>query len=289
MTNKQSDQPIRRAGAGGELPLGGVWRRGPIEVSRQAQGCRAYHVSLAGRVAPVEFATMPSRAQLLQVLRDRWKLVAPDLYYHARRRVWLAADDGQAPPFSRGPLLEGLATAQTALREAQLRRKRAARASRLSQRRNRAGELLAWRTWRLAECVQIAERIWIGPVLTSPYRDTIWHGPVLRADNWTDGDVVRGMAGLHACFRHSRECQEREAEAEYAPAHLIMGRIRVPVGSPVAVATRDVQGLRSEVQVVDLLVLPATTPPVTIRALRARYLCHIVVRTPAGGYLRIRY
>lgn len=50
-----------------------------------------------------------------------------------------------------------------------------------------APDTLGWRGWN-----------WNGGVLVSPMQRTPWHEPSLRAEQWSDSEAVRGVAGIHA-------------------------------------------------------------------------------------------
>jgi hypothetical protein len=50
-----------------------------------------------------------------------------------------------------------------------------------------APDTLGWRGWRFD-----------GEVLISPMQGTRWNDTTLRVDQWSDSDVVRGVAGIHA-------------------------------------------------------------------------------------------
>lgn len=51
------------------------------------------------------------------------------------------------------------------------------------------GSLIGWRYWDLDH---------LRSQLRSPVQQTMWTGPVLRADGWSEEDAVRGAVGVHA-------------------------------------------------------------------------------------------
>jgi hypothetical protein len=64
-------------------------------------------------------------------------------------------------------------------------------------------DTLGWRVWN-----------WDGRVLVSPIQGTPWHEPSLRAEQWSDSDAVRGVAGIHA---RRMPCDWRRIDARSFP------------------------------------------------------------------------
>lgn len=152
--------------------------------------------------------------------------------------------------------------------------------------RARDGALVGYRCWKLSAEVVDGER---GYYLRSPHRSTLWTGPTLVADNWTNDSAVRGVAGIHALYRRERSDLEQLLR-------FVWGRVR---GYGDYVQGSD--GWRAEIVVVDKLWLPSVIclsngcvliPQLALsygisipERLEDRYGCKVVVFHPGGPVL----
>lgn len=112
--------------------------------------------------------------------------------------------------------------------------------------RSADGGLVGYRYWKLDIREVDGHRDY---VLVSPHQGTIWEGPVLVADNWSNSSAHRGVAGIHATYRRK---PDYSWESGTQVPHEIWGRVR-GYGEFV----RGTDGWRAERVIVDKLWIPS--------------------------------
>jgi hypothetical protein len=134
------------------------------------------------------------------------------------------------------------------------------------------GAIIGWRYWRV--CSQWPD------LLISPFRQTRWEGPVLKAHTWSTHEAVQGLAGIHATHTQKHARKFAELERGYRGAHtytttVAIGRVRAY--DRYVVGTN---GWRAERVIVDkLFIVPFPKQPATeaIAAFEQRYRCPVRV------------